>query len=152
MHIIIKYNKRKRFPEWYRQNTWASKSRCWTRNASNKIPISMHMRVCCSTENGNLILTRSFWEVLPKTNPPKRQFHSKTISSTGNFHFIQPRYFLEYRTPVHNLTYSKKYPRLAYLLALRLYFRFKSLSNQEKLDVITIRDRDFIQKFLKFSA
>ena len=33
-----------------------------------------------------------------------------------------------------------------------LFFRFKSLTVQEKLDVITIRDRDFIEKFLKFSA
>lgn len=113
----------------------------------------MHMPVCCSTGNGNHILTPSFWEVLPKTNPPKHPFHSKMISSIGNFNFIQPRYFSEQTTPIPNLSLiRRKISRSGYLIVLGLRFRFKSLSNQEKLDVITIRDREFIQKFLKFSG
>ena len=75
------------------------------------------------------------------------------ISSIGNFNFNQSLFFIFQPTQNHFFEFiGRTKIGFDFPSPNPLFFRFKSLTIQEKLDVITIRDRDFIEKFLKFSA
>lgn len=67
------------------------------------------------------------------------------ISSIGNFKFNQFLFLIFQPTQDHFIELiGRTKIGFDFSSANALFFRFKSLNGQEKLDVITIRDRDFI--------